>query len=95
MTNRRKGRMGNLGDEAFRNTDRELADREAEILMVTTIDWEELRPRVGDSELYDQLIAAVDDATQKNIAVAKLKQRIDALGKEGIQLARKIIDLAS
>lgn len=95
MAKRRRGRMGNLGDQAFRQTDEELAEREAEVLLQTTIDWEELRPQIDGGEVYDQLIAEVQDATRKNEDLAQLKERIQTLGTEGIQMARKVIELAT
>lgn len=94
MAGRKKGRMGSLGDQAFRKTDKEFAEREAELLMKTSIDWEQLRPEVGDHEHYDDLMAIVQETTKNNENIGRLRERIESLGKEGITLARKVIDLA-
>lgn len=94
MAARKKGRMGSLGDKAFKKTDKEFAEREAELLLKTSIDWEQLRPKVGDPEHYDKLMAIVEEATENNEHISRLKERVESLGKEGITLARKVLDLS-
>jgi hypothetical protein len=88
---RKPGRMAGLGDEAFKQTDNELAENEANLLLQTSVDWEALRPQVNDPEIYDQLIAAVNEATQRNESVAQLNTRLQQLGKEGFNLAQKVV----
>ena len=90
---RKPGRMASLGDKARDRTNLELSDTEANILLSTTIDWEALRPQVTDKQTYDRLIEQVQQATANNEDLAQLKNRIETLGKEGVQLAKTIIEL--
>ena len=95
MGRRKPGRMAKLGDQTFKKTNQEFADEEAELLLRTSIDWEALRPKVTDSALYDQLIAIVNEATQKNESIAQLKNRLSQLGKEGFNLVKKVVKFIS
>jgi hypothetical protein len=88
---RKPGRMKKLGDKTFQKTNQELADEELNVLMHTDIDWESLRPRITNQATYDKLIRAVEEATQQNRDLALLKTRLQALGKETWELARKVI----
>ena len=90
---RKPGRMANLGNQTFERTNVELSDDEAHLLLTTNIDWEKLRPEVADQEVYDKLIAVVEESTQKNESIALLKIRLKAIGKEGFSLAKKVADL--
>ena len=90
MARRKPGRMGNKGDKVFEATDKELADVEIELLKKTSIDWQALRPKVNNPELYDKLISVVSEATKKNESLAQIKNRVKQLGKEGIALAKTV-----
>lgn len=92
---RKPGRMATKGNKTFDKTDIELADEEMEVLLNTAINWDDLRPKISDQELYDKLIEAVEHATANNKNLAQLKSRLQSLGKEGWSLAKKIIDLVS
>ena len=85
--------MRKFGNQTREQTDRELADREAECLLHTTVDLEGLRPQVEDSEAYTRLIAEVQAATANNENLALLKARIGKLGKHSIALAKKVVGL--
>jgi N-acetylglucosamine kinase-like BadF-type ATPase len=93
MTQKRPGRMAKLGEQAYKETEQELADEEVELLLVTSIEWETLRPQVTNDAIYDQLIAAVNEATQRNESIAQLSKRLQQLGEEGQALAKKVIRL--
>ncbi len=93
MTKRRPGRMAKLGNKVFKKTEGDLADEELELLAETSIDWEELRPKVGDSDIYDQLISEVQEATRNNESLSQLKNRLQKLGEGGMKLAGKIIEI--
>lgn len=90
--NGRRGRMGDLGDDARAQTDRELEDREAALLLETTVDWDALRPQVTDLETYEKLIAVVQEATRNNESIAHLKSRLQELGKQGLAVTREVLD---
>ena len=85
--------MAKLGEQAYKETEQELADEEVELLLVTSIEWETLRPQVTNDAIYDQLIAAVNEATQRNESIAQLSKRLQQLGEEGQALAKKVIRL--
>ncbi|HET6438791.1 MAG TPA: hypothetical protein VFG59_12055 [Anaeromyxobacter sp.] len=87
--------MGDLSDQAARDTDQQLADEEAKLLADTSVDWEKLRPEVGDSSMYDALEKAVEQSTARNESLAQLKSRIENLGKEGIALAKNVASILS
>ena len=89
---RKPGPMGKKGNETLKRTDRELADEALKVLLITDIDWEKLRPQISDQAVYDKLIIAVEEATGKNRDIALLKTRLQALGKEGWTLAKKVIE---
>ena len=93
MTKKRPGRMAKLGEQVYKETDQELADEEVELLLVTSIDWETLRPQVTNDAVYNQLISEVNEATQRNESIAQLSKRLQQLGEEGQALAKKVIRL--
>jgi len=89
------GGMGDLSDEAARETDEVLRDQEVKLLAETKIDWKRLRPEIADQQTYDALAAAVQAATSGNETLAQLKVRVQSLGKEGAAVARKVLKLAT
>ena len=93
MTKKRPGRMAKLGKKAYEDTEQELANQEVELLLVTSIDWETLRPQVTNDAVYNQLISEVNEATQRNESIAQLSKRLQQLGQEGQALAKKVIKL--
>ena len=93
MKPRRRSSMGKLAKETARETDITLKDEEVALLARTSIDWEELRPKVADKETYDRLIAAVNASTQKNESMAALKDRLKDLGEKGLAVTSKVISL--
>ena len=93
MPTRKPGRMKDLGDETVNETDAELADEEAALLLRTDVDWERLRPKISDQPTYDRLIAAVQEATRRNESMAQLRNRLKDLGTAGMSLAKKVAGL--
>ena len=89
------GGMDELGDEVARETDEALKEEELKLLLSTRIDWERLRPQIGDQATYDALKAAVQAATVRHEGIAQLKSRLQTLGKNGFALARKVLALAT
>ncbi|MFQ5674934.1 MAG: hypothetical protein ACE5G1_03485, partial [bacterium] len=55
---------------------------------------QELTPTATDKEAYQQLIGVVQEATQKNLAIADLRSKIKALGETAVGIADKISGLA-
>ena len=71
-----------------------LLEKEFNSLMkVTRTDLELLRPKIKDQATYDKLISIVEEATQSNMDLATLKERLETLGKKGIQIVKEIAGL--
>lgn len=94
MVLKKRSTMRKLSDETARKTDLLLQDEELQVFSDTTVDWEKLRPQLANDEKYDQLIREVEAATSKNESIAKLRERVEKLGSEGIALAKKVARLA-
>ena len=90
---RKSGRMGSKGKKTFDRTNLELADEELRVLQNTKIDWESLRPKISNMELYDKLIDEIKLSTKRNENLSQFRYRIQELGKEGVDLSRKIIKM--
>jgi hypothetical protein len=82
--------MDALAEETKLEVDAELEGREAALLRSTQVDMEALRPKVADQESYDKLIAAVNEAKQRNLTTAELKDKIESLGKGVMDIAAKV-----
>ncbi len=54
-----------------------------------------LRPKISDQETYDKLIAIVSEATQQNMSLAELKDRLQQVGKAGLAIAKEVAGLLS
>lgn len=92
---RKPGRMGGMGEKTVARTNEELADSELTLLQNYNVDWDALRPEIHDKETYDKLIKVVQESTQNNENLAEFKNRMIALGKEGWNVAKKVIELAT
>ena len=95
MNPRKRSSMQRLSDRAKIKTDKALEDSELELLRQTSIPWSELRPQVTDKETFDKLRAAVEESTKNNEKIDQIKKRLSSLGKEGLRVARRVIDLAN
>jgi hypothetical protein len=85
--------MATPGNETFEETNQNLADDEFQLLLNTSIDWEQLRPKINDAVLYDELIRIVNDATRRNENLSQLKEKINSLGQQGVILTKQIMTL--
>lgn len=72
--------MYNLAKETRKKVDEAMIVIEEQVIKATTVNMESLRPRITDKEAFDQLIAVVNEATQKNYSIAELQEKIVALG---------------
>jgi len=93
MAKKKRSSMGKLAHETAEEVDQILADEEADLLLRTSINWDELRPQVNDKESYEKLIAAVEEATRKNESIAQLKKRIFDLGEGVKKVAKEVVDM--
>lgn len=80
-----KREMQEAAERARAGTDELLEDELTALLNATTTDLEALRPQVADKETYDQLIAVVKEATQRNEDIAQLGSRIKNLGQAAVK----------
>lgn len=67
-----------------------LAEREAELLSKTTIDWEAMKPKLGSEEDGQTLMEVVAEATSHNETVGAVLSRLEQLGSDGVALAKKV-----
>ncbi|WP_028671905.1 hypothetical protein [Saccharospirillum impatiens] len=82
--------MKKLSSAARNRADIKLRAREQEVLAATEFDWESIKPKLRNGKEVKILMDAVAGATDKNEAVGDVLNRLEALGGNGIELARKI-----
>lgn len=75
---------------AKERTDETFAEREAELLADTDIDWEAIAPQLSDPEEQRQLKQAVHEATADNETVGAVLERLKLLGSDGTALAERV-----
>jgi len=85
--------MGDLSKSTAQQTNEALKDQELELLAETTADWDKMRPQIADQATYDALIREVQAATAQNESIAQLRGRIEALGTQGMAVAKKVLEL--
>jgi len=88
-----KAKLAQKSAESRARADALLADEYEILKKATRTDLEALRPKITDQALYDQLIALVEEATQKNMDLALLQQRLKTLGSGAIQLSKEVVKL--
>lgn len=84
----RTGGMGKLAEKAAVTTDAELSDEEAELLLDSAEELARLKPKISDQRALNQLIAAVNRASQQNDDVAALSETLKGLGSEVMKVAK-------
>jgi hypothetical protein len=70
-----------------------LADDYNTLIQATKSDLDALRPKVNDQETYDKIIAIVNNATENNLALADVQQRLQSLGAGAVQMAKEVAKL--
>ena len=95
MGNGRKRGMGRLADRTAERTDEALTEREAAVLRETLVDWEALRPKLGDPATLDRLVAVVQEASARNESLAQFQVRVRELGEGAVVLAKRVCRLLS
>jgi replicative DNA helicase len=66
--------------EARKKYDESIYIIEEKVIKTTTVNLERLRPQITDKEAFNQLIAVINEATQKNYNIAELQEKIFVLG---------------
>lgn len=82
--------MRDRARESAERTNQRLAEKERELISQTTIDWDAMKPQIGSESDYQRLMDAVQQSTDRNETVGAVIQRLEALGSEGIALAKKV-----
>jgi superfamily I DNA and RNA helicase len=76
---RGSGGMSNLARETRKKVDEAMSIIEKQVIKATTVDMAGLRPQITDKEAFDQLLAVVNEATQRNFSLAELQEKIAIL----------------
>lgn len=79
--------------ESVAETDALLSNEYTVLMKLTAADYDKLRPKISDKDLYDKLIAAIQEATNDNLALSEFQERLEALGEGAVQLGKDIIKL--
>lgn len=82
--------MKNLSRAAKNRTDRKLKTREQELELAAEFDWESIKPKLRNEQETRKLMEAVSEATAKNEAVGEVLVRLESLGRNGVELAKKV-----
>lgn len=77
-------------DEAFRGKYK----KELQELLARSAEDLGIRPRTTDAEVYSKLISTVKAASAFNISQGELKDRIVALGRTAVAIAKRVTSLA-
>ena len=82
--------MRDRSNRSANRTNEALAARERKLVSDQSFDWESIANQLGSPEKYQQLMDAVQEATDDNESLAKLFTRLESLGTEGLALAEKV-----
>lgn len=88
-----KAKLKQKSAESVARTNALLASELSALKNATKTDLEALRPKVADQAAYDQLIAVIGEATQNNMDLAKLQERLEALGSNVMQVGKEAVKL--
>lgn len=88
-----KAKLKAKSQEAVKLTDEALKDGFQTLKDATSTDLEKLRPKITDQAAYDQLIAAVTEATNRNESIAQFRERLEKLGSTTINVFNKATSL--
>ena len=80
-------------EDAAKETDEMLSAELDALKNATAADMERLMPKITDKEIYDKLIDAVKESTDKNESLAQLEVRLKKLGTRAIKVAKEAIKL--
>lgn len=86
------GGMINLAKETRKKVDESMSVIEEQLIKETTVDMASLRPKITDKEAFDQLLAVVNEAKQRNYSMAELQEKIAVLGAN---VNNTVIEIAS
>ncbi len=79
--------------EAATETDAILNDELVALKNATGADLDSLKPKITDKVVYEKLISAVKESTDKNESLAQLQDRLKTLGKTAINVGKEAVKL--
>jgi hypothetical protein len=85
-----RARKRRQAEEAAAQASEELSTEFEALKAATAVDIENLKPQVSDADAYDQLIAAVQQATANNESIAEFKNRLKALGENVVAVWEEV-----
>jgi hypothetical protein len=88
-----KDDLEKASQEAIEETDALLSDEYNSLKQATKSDLNALRPKVSDPALYDKIIPIIAEATQNNLSLAELQQRLESLGTGAVKLGKEVVKL--
>ncbi len=81
-------------DAAFTDADRKFKDKYIDALSklkgLTEEELKDILPTATDKEIYENIIELVQEATERNMAIGELRQRIERLGESAITIVKKL-----
>jgi hypothetical protein len=90
---RNSGGMSNLAKETRIKVDEAMATIEKQVILTANADMARLRPQIVDKQAFDQLLAVVNEATQRNYSMANIRERISALGRNVMDVAIEVASI--
>ncbi|MBI5057183.1 MAG: hypothetical protein HZB61_11285 [Nitrospirae bacterium] len=89
----KKAELKKKSQESKQKTDALLSEEIQALQQAASSDLQRLRPKVTDTETYDKLIKAVNEASAKNESLAELKNRIEKLGAVAVKVGKEVVML--
>ncbi|MBI4848711.1 MAG: hypothetical protein HY808_09085 [Nitrospirae bacterium] len=89
----KKAELKKRSQESKQKTDALLSEEIQALQQAASSDLQRLRPKVSDSETYEKLIKAVNEASAKNEGIAELKNRIEKLGEVAVKVGKEVVTL--
>jgi hypothetical protein len=88
-----KDDLEKASQEAIEETDALLSDEYNSLKQASKSDLNALRPKVSNPALYDKIIPIIAEATQNNLSLAELQQRLERLGIGAVKLGKEVVKL--
>jgi hypothetical protein len=88
-----KDDLEKASQKSIEETDALLLDEYNTLKQATKSDLDALRPKVSDPATYDKLIPIINEATQNNLSLADLQQRLESLGAGAVKLGKEVVKL--
>ncbi|RZP96106.1 hypothetical protein D8T65_23510 [Vibrio vulnificus] len=84
--------MRNRIKKSVATANRQLAEREFQLLLDTRLDLEALSPAIKGHAQYQALMDVIQAASERNLSVAEFESNVRQLGDEAWELTQDIIN---